>query len=182
MLKTTLGETFKEFVSGNLVTGKTKELKRFFSFLSTLFILLLSFNIIGIIPYFPPLTSHVFFALIISVMIYVTVTFCSVTYRFKDFFLHFCPLGTPGVLTPFLILIELISMLIRPLTLAVRVAANITTGHILLSLIGSFFSFELSSFWLFLVSVFYTTFEFFVCAVQAYIFSMLRGLFLDEHP
>lgn len=184
LVKTNFGKFIKNFVLVNLLSHKTIQINRFYYLLRSTFVVFLGFNLLGIIPYFPSITSHVFFTLIISVLIYISIILCSFSFSGKDFLSHFCPLGTPTPLIPFLILIELISNCIRPITLAVRVAANITTGHILLSLIGSFFSLHSlnSSLLLLTIRVFYTIFEFFVCLVQAYIFCILRGLFLDEHP
>ena len=184
LIKTNFGKFIKNFVLINLLSRKTIQINSFYNTLRCIFLVFLGFNLLGIIPYFPSITSHIFFTLVISILIYIRIIFCSFTFRRKDFLSHFCPLGTPTLLIPFLILIELISNCIRPITLAVRVAANMTTGHILLSLIGSFFClypFNRSLCLLF-IRIFYTIFEFFVCIVQAYIFCILRGLFLDEHP
>lgn len=86
------------------------------------------------------------------------------------FIAHLVPTGTPLLLTPFLVLIETISIRVRPLTLSVRLTANIITGHIIMSIITSP-----------IVTSFYIIFEGAICIVQAYIFTLLPTLYIDEH-
>lgn len=95
------------------------------------------------------------------------------------------PAGAPPALSPFLVLVETVSLLVRPITLSVRLAANMSAGHIVLGLVGNYFAgacFRSSSvFILALVQVFYSIFEFAICAVQGYIFCLLLVLYSDEH-
>lgn len=96
---------------------------------------------------------------------------------------HLAPRGAPLVLLPFLVVVESIRILIRPLTLTVRLVANISAGHIVLGLLANVNS-GLSAIlplWLGL-TVAYTVFEFFVSAIQAYIFTLLITLYRAEHP
>lgn len=58
-----------------------------------------------------------------------------------EFFSHFCPLGAPLVLAPFLVLVEIVRFRVRPLTLAIRLSANMTAGHIVLGLLGISYSY-----------------------------------------
>jgi len=85
---------------------------------------------------------------------------------------HYLPLGVEGVLKVFIPLIELLGVLIRPLTLAIRLATNISCGHVVL-LIFSFFVFNIINYLVFLISIllFGLYFiEFLVCAIQGYVF------------
>jgi ATP synthase subunit 6 len=96
------------------------------------------------------------------------------------------PAGAPAALAPFLVLIERIRLLVRPVTLSVRLMANISAGHIVLTLVGNYLSnlvlsFGVGAVSLLMVQVFYTIFEFAIRFIQAYIFCLLLTLYADEH-
>ncbi|MCB4761721.1 MAG: F0F1 ATP synthase subunit A [Sulfurovum sp.] len=98
------------------------------------------------------------------------------------------PIGAPAPLNPFLVIIETVRILVRPITLSVRLTANIRAGHIVLTLIGNYLtaSFFLSSVFsiilLVRIQILYTIFEFGIRIIQAYIFCLLITLYSDEHP
>jgi len=98
------------------------------------------------------------------------------------------PIGAPAALNPFLVIIETVSIMVRPITLSVRLTANIRAGHIVLTLIGNYLttSFFISGIFsialLLRIQVFYTIFEFGIGIIQAYIFCLLITLYSDEHP
>jgi len=94
---------------------------------------------------------------------------------------HLTPSGAPVAVAPLLVLIETISVLIRPLTLTVRLIANIRAGHIVLSLVANCLT-AISSLRMLLLNTGYRMFEVFVCIIQAYIFSLLIKLYGSEHP
>ncbi|KAH9518908.1 ATP synthase subunit H protein (Va0H) (atp6H) (Atp6v0e) [Bulinus truncatus] len=127
---------------------------------------------------------------IIMVCFFNCISIMKITTCIRDFFFmkktlaHLVPAGRPALLIPFLIIIEIISILIRPLTLTVRLIANIRAGHIVLSLIANCLtSLGFTRILLILiVSVFYNIFEVFVCFIQAYIFTLLLKLYRLEHP
>lgn len=96
-------------------------------------------------------------------------------------------MGAPAVLNPFLVLVETVSLIVRPITLSVRLAANMGAGHIVLCLVGrylrrGFFCYSFFPVFLLMgISVFYFLFEVGVCLIQAYIFFLLLNLYGDEH-
>ena len=94
---------------------------------------------------------------------------------------HLTPSGAPVAVAPLLVLIETISVLIRPLTLTVRLIANIRAGHIVLSLVANCLT-AVPSLRMLLLNTGYRMFEVFVCIIQAYIFSLLIKLYGSEHP
>lgn len=100
----------------------------------------------------------------------------------NGFLAHLVPLGTPGVLMPFMVLVELVRNIIRPITLSVRLAANMVAGHLLMVLLGgfilsqNFFSFLGTS----LVGLVLTLLEIAVCFIQAYVFVTLLTLYSVE--
>lgn len=102
----------------------------------------------------------------------------SVFYNWKDFLAHLLPAGTPLFLCPLIVIIESIRIMIRPITLAVRLVANITMGHLVLALMGAKRVIRVMN----LVSGAYVVFEFFVCGLQAYVFFLLVNLYRMDHP
>jgi ATP synthase subunit 6 len=107
--------------------------------------------------------------------------------RFSRFIGSLLPGGAPDVLNPFLVLIERVRILVRPITLSFRLRANITAGHVILSLIRSYVirGIFLISWWsfifLFLLQMGYIIFEVGICFLQSYIFCLLLTLYADEH-
>ena len=98
------------------------------------------------------------------------------------------PIGAPAALNPFLVLIETVSIMVRPITLSVRLMANIRAGHIVLTLVGNYMTTAVltagvfSSLLLVSIQVLYSVFEFGIGVIQAYIFCLLITLYSDEHP
>ncbi|WP_459468053.1 F0F1 ATP synthase subunit A, partial [Erwinia amylovora] len=97
-------------------------------------------------------------------------------------------MGAPAPLNPFLVIIETVSIFVRPITLSVRLTANIRAGHIVLTLIGNYLTASLFTSSIITIAafitiqIFYTIFEFGIRMIQAYIFSLLITLYSDEHP
>ena len=97
-------------------------------------------------------------------------------------------MGAPAPLNPFLVLIETVSILVRPITLSVRLIANISAGHIVLTLVGNYMTASLfiggafSIALLLSIQILYSVFEFGIGVIQAYIFCLLITLYSDEHP
>ena len=104
--------------------------------------------------------------------------FRGLCFNWKEFLAHLLPTSTPLLLCPLMVLIERVRILIRPVTLAVRLVANITMGHLVLSLIGAGSIIGIGS----LAFGAYVLFEFFVCGLQAYVFTLLVSLYRMDHP
>nr|CAH2593461.1 ATP synthase 6 [Physella acuta]CAH2593500.1 ATP synthase 6 [Physella acuta]CAH2594160.1 ATP synthase 6 [Physella acuta] len=142
-------------------------------------------NLLGLTPFTYGLSSSLWFSSGLALSLWGYLILSGISLNPKKFFAHFLPSGTPTILTPFLILIETISVLIRPLTLTVRLIANISAGHIVLALVAnclSSCSTSFSSSILLMLSIAYNFFEVFVCLIQAYIFTLLITLYSNEHP
>lgn len=146
-----------------------------------LFIFILINNFLGLFPYVFTASTHLAFGLSLGLPLWLGY----ITYSFKvqkEYILaHLVPLGTPVALQPFIVLIELISNIIRPLTLRVRLMANIIAGHLLLTLLGI-----LSNGGIFLLFFVITgimlilLLELGVAIIQAYVFTLLSGLYVRE--
>lgn len=107
------------------------------------------------------------------------------SFRFIEFMAHLLPMGAPRSLRPFLSLIELVRNFLRPITLSVRLRANVTAGHILITMLGLAFIRSSGSVIILLiviVATFYFLFEIVICLVQRYIFRFLPSIYMDEHP
>nr|QGZ09939.1 ATP synthase F0 subunit 6 [Eisenia nordenskioldi nordenskioldi] len=161
-------------------------LKGLTSILSAIFILLISMNLMGLIPYTFSSSSHLILTLTLGFPMWFSLIISSFSNSPKKSTAHFLPDGAPDWLNPFLVLIETSSVLVRPLTLSFRLAANMSAGHIVLSLIGvycasAFFSSPLSTMMLTLTAMGYILFEIAICLIQAYIFCLLLSLYSDDH-
>ena len=150
----------------------------------SLFFFLIVINIFGLVPYVFSVTRHLCINLSIAFPFWLRIVLMSMFYDLVGFFSHLQPLGSPVFLSPFLCLIELVRNFVRPLTLCVRLTANLRTGHILVGLLGTGFLSTGSYLMvlIFLFSLFYFIFELGVCFVQSYIFTLLPTLYVDEHP
>lgn len=147
-----------------------------------LFSYILCNNFLGLIPYVFTASSHLVFSLALAAPIWVGHYLLAWVTTPQENFAHLVPLGTPSALVPFMVLIEVIRSLIRPLTLSVRLAANMIAGHLLFTLIssrGRLASVPLLSVILiaiFLLSILETA----VRLIQAYVFRLLGTLYLSE--
>ena len=150
-------------------------------FLSFFFFLLGS-NFLGLFPYIFTSTSHLSITLTISLPIWLGRISWSIFYQYNSIFTHLVPLGTPNALMPVIVIIETVSNIIRPGTLAVRLAANMVAGHLLLTLLGSqgpnisytLVLFVMASLLLLLAL------ELAVACIQSYVFTVLSSLYLRE--
>lgn len=163
-------------------------LKGFPSLLVSLFILLVFTNFRGILPYVFRLSSHLLFTLVLGLPLWLGLILSGVFYSLRRVLASLLPSGAPRWLNPFLILIETVRMIVRPITLSFRLAANISAGHIVLTLISVYLVFRVFilrsgiTVFLLLVEVGYTLFEFGICMIQAYIFCLLLSLYTEDHP
>uniref|UniRef100_UPI0030E21025 ATP synthase F0 subunit 6 n=1 Tax=Haemadipsa hainana TaxID=909595 RepID=UPI0030E21025 len=152
----------------------------------TLFLMIISINIAGLISYSFSLSSHLFYTLLMSFPLWSSLIISSFFKKKKQFIAHLLPDGAPEWLNPFLIIIETVSIMVRPLTLAFRLAANMTAGHVVLSLMNLYLSLMMNKFnsnnlLLTFISSFYLLFELMICLIQAYIFCLLLTLYCDDH-
>ena len=148
----------------------------------TLFSLIVFNNSLGLLPYIFTRTSHLVITLSLSMPLWVAFIIYGWLNHTQHIFAHLVPQGTPGPLIPFMVLIETIRNVIRPGTLAVRLAANIIAGHLLLTLLGRTgpsLSFVLVSFLLF-AQILLLILEAAVAVIQSYVFAVLSTLYARE--
>nr|YP_009926450.1 ATP synthase F0 subunit 6 [Saron marmoratus]QNH68793.1 ATP synthase F0 subunit 6 [Saron marmoratus] len=153
---------------------------------SIMFVSLFSFivfnNFLGLLPYVFTSTSHLTTTLALALPFWMSFMLYGWFNHTEFMFAHLVPLGTPPALMPFMVLIETVSNIIRPGTLAVRLAANMIAGHLLLTLLGntgnSLFPILLSI--LISAQIILLSLEAAVAVIQAYVFAVLSTLYASE--
>lgn len=151
--------------------------------LIALFLIILFNNFIGLFPYIFTTSRHIRFCLSLSLSIWLSIIIYSLFNFFNDLISHLTPHGTPFILIPFIVIIESISLLIRPLTLAIRLTANIIAGHLLLCLLGSTgnsINRSLIITLMIITQLLLYILEISVSIIQAYVFSILTTLYRRE--
>nr|YP_009735118.1 ATP synthase F0 subunit 6 [Acropyga guianensis]QBG38617.1 ATP synthase F0 subunit 6 [Acropyga guianensis] len=148
----------------------------------SLFLIIIINNFLGLFPYIFTASSHMSFCMSLSLTLWMSMMMFSILNYINDLFTHLMPQGTPYILMPFMVMIESISLIIRPITLAIRLTANMIAGHLLLSLLGS--SNQISNnftIYLIISSQFILFFlELAVSMIQAYVFTILMTLYSSE--
>nr|QCX42046.1 ATP synthase F0 subunit 6 [Margaritifera margaritifera] len=145
------------------------------------FIVLLLLNFGGMVPGVFSLTSHLSVGSVFGVGWWFWSVFSGWWYSPSKFLAHLLPSGTPSILCPLMVMIESVSITIRPVTLSVRLVANVMMGHLVMSLVGDYVcaSWVGGGYW---VVGGYMVFEVLVCILQAYVFTLLVSLYSSEHP
>nr|WRW53944.1 ATP synthase F0 subunit 6 [Homoderus mellyi] len=152
-----------------------------FLFIS-LFAFILYNNFLGLFPYIFTSTSHLVLTLALALPLWVSFMLYGWINNTLHMLAHLVPQGTPPVLMPFMVCIETVSNLIRPGTLAVRLAANMIAGHLLLTLLGNTGSLIPSS-WLIILlitQILLLMLESAVAIIQSYVFAVLSTLYSSE--
>lgn len=170
------------------IGGNTKRAVKFFPFVFTLFIFILLANLIGLIPYSSTVTSYLIVTFAMAVMVLVGVNIIAGRFHGLVYFGHFLPAGCPFALYPLIIPIEFISYIFRVVSLSVRLFANMMAGHTLLAVLAGFGwtmangTIELLVLHPFpILVVFVLVFlETAVAIIQAYVFTILTCMYLDE--
>nr|YP_005351142.1 ATP synthase F0 subunit 6 [Fissurella volcano]AFB78092.1 ATP synthase F0 subunit 6 [Fissurella volcano] len=168
--------------------SRGKFLGGFMSFVGAFFVFIITMNLLGLVPYVFGSTSHLVVSISLSIPVWLAMVISSFSFDFSFAAAGLLPSGAPGPLNPFLVLVETISVLIRPCTLAIRLMANMSAGHIILGLVGGYLAVGLAGSgvsaapgFLWLVQSGYFMFEVAVSLVQGYIFMLLVTLYADEH-
>ncbi len=156
--------------------------KKFIPLIFTLFMFILICNLFGMIPYGFTVTSHISITFALAMMIFLLVTMLGIYLHGLHFFSLFLPKGTPNWLAPLMILIELFAYLARPVSLSLRLAANMVAGHVLLKVMAGFVVSMAIYFKILPIPfiVILIGFEIFVAILQAYIFTILSCVYLND--
>nr|YP_010384450.1 ATP synthase F0 subunit 6 [Amynthas seungpanensis]UGW52609.1 ATP synthase F0 subunit 6 [Amynthas seungpanensis] len=184
--QSTLLVPLKSIIFTQLTRTFSYQLKGASSIISSTFIMLVIINLMGMIPYTFSTSSHLIFTLILGFPMWLSFVLSSSFLSPKKTIAHLLPDGAPDWLNPFLVIIETTSIAVRPLTLSFRLAANMSAGHIVLSLVGiycasAWFTSTFGTTMLILTTLGYVLFEFAICLIQAYIFCLLLSLYSEDH-
>nr|YP_010287537.1 ATP synthase F0 subunit 6 [Endotricha olivacealis]UKT61868.1 ATP synthase F0 subunit 6 [Endotricha olivacealis] len=171
-----LHNEFKTLLGNNMYSSSST-----FIFISMFFFILFN-NFLGLFPYIFTSTSHLTLSLSISLPLWISFMLYGWINNTNHMFIHMIPQGTPGILMPFMVLIETISNIIRPGTLAVRLTANMIAGHLLMTLLsntGSYFPYYLI-FILIIIQFALLILESAVAVIQSYVIAILSTLYSSE--
>lgn len=170
-----------EFIANLLRDTVGSEGRAYFPFIFTIFMFVLIGNLLGMTPYSFTFTSHIIVTFAIAIVIFIGVTVLGFVKHGFHFFSFFVPPGTPLPLYPLLIPIEIISYLSRPISLSVRLFANMLAGHTLLKVIAGFVGL-LGAFGIlpFAFVVALTGLEVLIAFLQAYVFAILTCLYIND--
>jgi ATP synthase subunit 6 len=164
----------------NHSTGK----QYYFQLIAFLFVMLNLLNIYGLIPYTFVLTSQFSFTFFCSFIFFSALNFTGITVHGLHLFSLFFPSGAPIFISPLLVVIEFISYFARVFSLAIRLFANITAGHILLKILSWFTWSMLDIVFASIISTIIITvlwvLEFFISVLQAYVFTILVCIYLND--
>ncbi len=185
-------EILYEFVAGMLRDAAGSEGMKFFPMVFSLFLFILVANMFGMFPYFFTVTSHIIITVALSMLVFLTVLGVGFFKHGLGFLKLFVPSGVPIAIMPLVVAIEIISFLARPISHSVRLFANMLAGHITLKVFAGFVV-SLSSFGVLgiagsilpmLMTIGLTALEFLVAFLQAYVFTMLTCMYLNDalHP
>ncbi len=177
-----ISEIIYNFVAKMISDTAGSKAKPYFPFIFSLFMFVLFCNMIGMLPYAFTVTSHIIVTLILAIFIFISVTIIGFMKHGLKYLKLFVPSGVPALLLPLITVIEIISYLSRPVSLSVRLFANMMAGHTMLKVFGGFvISLGLLGGWLPLgFSVALTGLEILVAFLQAYVFAILTCIYLND--
>ncbi len=181
-----MAELFYEFVAGMVRDNAGHDARKFVPFVFTIFMFILLGNLLGMIPYSFTFTSHIVVTLALALTVFILVTVLGIVLHGAHFLTLFVPHGVPKVLLILLVPIEILSYLTRPVSLSVRLFANMMAGHTMMAVFAGFaVSMGAAISWFtglapLLLVIALTGFEILVCALQAYVFAILTCLYLKD--
>ncbi len=181
-----IGESTYQFIDSMIGDNVGEEGKRYFPYIFSLFVFILFGNFLGMIPYGFTFTSHIIVTFSLALLVFITVTIIGFIQHGTHFFRLFCPEGTPLYIMPLLVPVEIMSYFTRPVSLSVRLFANMVAGHAMLKIFAGFVlvlagtSFFPLAILPFVVNMAVIGFEFLVALLQAYVFTVLTCIYLND--
>jgi F-type H+-transporting ATPase subunit a len=186
-----MAEVTHEFVAGMVRESTGSAGMKYFPFVFTIFMFIFSCNMLGMIPGFYSVTSQIIVTAALAALVFLTVLVVGFAKHGIGFLKLFVPEGVPIAILPMVVLIEVISFLSRPVSHSVRLFANMLAGHITLKVFGGFVvmllgagTFAALSPLPLLMAIAITALEVLVAFLQAYVFTMLTCMYLNDalHP
>jgi F-type H+-transporting ATPase subunit a len=181
-------EMMYEFIADMVRSNVGSEGRPYFPFIFTLFVFVLFSNMLGMLPYSYTTTSQIIVTFGMASFIFIAVTLIGLIKHGLHFFSFFVPAGAPKPLYPLIILIEVVSYFVRPVSLSVRLFANMLAGHTMLKVFaglavmmaGAGGVTAAGSLLPLLAIIGLTGLEFLVAALQAYVFTILTCMYLND--
>jgi len=176
-----ISELLYEFIANMINDNIGHKGKKFFPFIFTLFTFILFGNLLGMLPYSFTFTSHIIVTFALAMFIFLFITLIGIFMHGFKFFSLFVPKGVPMLMLPLMIPIEIISYLSRPISLSVRLFANMMAGHTMLKIFAGFvFSLGIFGIAPLIIDVALTALEVLIAILQAYVFTILTCIYLNE--
>jgi F-type H+-transporting ATPase subunit a len=176
-----VAEMAYEFVAGMVNDNTGHDSRKYIPFVFTVFLVVLFGNLLGLIPYNFTYTSHIVVTFALAIFIFALVVTLAVARHRHHFFALFLPHGVPAILAPLVVPIEIISYIFRPISLSVRLFANMLAGHVMVQLFAGF-TIALGIFGVmplaFIVAL--IGLELIVALLQAYVFAVLTAIYLRD--
>ena len=175
-------EIIYDFIASTIESNVGKEGLQYIPLVFTVFTFIVTCNLLGILPLGFTVTSHIIVTFAISMVIFISVTVIGFKHQGIHFLHILLPKGTPGWLAPMMVLIELFAYCARPVSLSIRLAANMIAGHTIIKVIAGFVI-KMNIFLTPLPMIFIIIligFEVFVAILQAYIFTVLTCVYLSD--
>lgn len=181
-------EALFNFVNGIIDSNVSEKGAQLFPYILSLFLFITIGNMVGLFPYAFSFTSQLVVTLCMACLVFVASIIVGFYNQGLHYFKHFCPDGIPVYIAPFFVIIELMSFAFRPISLGIRLFANMVSGHIMIKIIASFavslagLSFLKGGLAIIpvVVNVLLNVFKLVVCVLQAYVFSVLSCIYLSE--
>ena len=176
-----MAELSYSFVADMVRDNVGNEGRKYFPIIFSLFMFVLFGNLLGLLPYSFTFTSHVAVTFTLAMTVFIGVTLIGIARHGLHFFSFFVPKGVPMAMMPLLVPIEIISYLSRPVSLSIRLFANMTAGHTMMKVFAGFIvPLGVAGVAPFAMDVALTGFEFLVAFLQAYVFAVLTCIYLND--
>ena len=182
-----LCEQLFHFVSNTLSAQLGDDGPRYIAAFFTLFVFILFANLAGLLPYSFTVTSHLAVTFTLAMFVFIGMTLVGFARHGLGFFHAFLPSGVPGFIAPLLIPVEVVSYVVRPVSLSMMLFANMVAGHIVLKIVACAAvvcasTLAISPLALFPIgiNIILTVFEVFVAVLQAYVFTILSSIYLNS--
>lgn len=174
-------EMMYELVAGMITGNAGKAGLKYFPFVFSIFFFVLLGNLLGMVPYMFTFTSHIIVTFTLAMIVFLFVTILGIVLHGFHFFSLFMPKGVSIFLAPILVPVEMISYMSRPISLSVRLFANMMAGHTMMKVFAGFVA-MLGIFGIapIAVNVVLTGFEVVISMLQAYIFTVLTCVYLND--
>ncbi|MBR1943906.1 MAG: F0F1 ATP synthase subunit A [Alphaproteobacteria bacterium] len=175
------------FVNGIIDSNVSEKGSQLFPYILSLFLFIAIGNMVGLLPYAFSFTSQLVVTLCMACLVFITSIIVGIYNQGVHYLKHFCPDGIPLYIAPFFTIIELMSFAFRPVSLGIRLFANMVSGHIMIKVMASF-AVSLAGTSILagvavipvIVNVLLNVFKLVVCVLQAYVFAVLSCIYLSE--